>query len=105
MTQKIVGKLTEDNLDAVWHYYTKPHDGLDNRKHDARRIVTLVQENMTWVGIRAWHQTEQRWYNGNEPERATVKAWSYLPHPAKGDWQRGILKLDADRSPEDLRKI
>ena len=71
-----------------WNYTEKPIDGTDSRK-----FVTLEQNSMLWVGIRAWHSTERRWYNGNEPEQATILAWRDMPDPAKGFWQRGQLHV------------
>lgn len=70
----------------MWEYRQKPVEG------DARKLVTLLDDNgMVWVGIRAWHHTEQRWYNGNDPEKTPVLAWDDLPQPAEGRWSRGQL--------------
>jgi hypothetical protein len=71
-----------------WTYYTRgmPPIGNDNRK-----IVTLRQDGMTWVGIRIFHAVENRWYNGNDAETAQVIAWQDLPNPARGFWDGGKL--------------
>jgi len=58
---------------------------------DSRKFVTLLDAGMVWVGIRAWHGVEGRWYNGNEPERAQVLAWQDMPPPAIKRWVRGNL--------------
>lgn len=68
-----------------WTYTGGPTSG------DARRIVTLRQDGMVWVGIRAYHAGEKRWMNNNEPERAEIVAWRDLYEPAKGFWDRGKL--------------
>lgn len=74
-----------------WHYVGEPMGG------DARKIVTLVEDGMTWVGIRAFNFQGRHWMNNNEPERATVKAWRDLPEPANGFWDRGRLFVKAAR--------
>jgi hypothetical protein len=68
-----------------WIYHGTPTGG------DHRKLVTLVQDGMTWVGIRVFSQADQRWMNNNEPERAQVKAWQDLVSPADGFWQGGKL--------------
>lgn len=70
-----------------WNYHERPEGG------DARKFVTLEQDGMTWVGIRAYSATMGRWLNNNEPETATVVAWKDLDQPARGRWQRGLLVL------------
>ena len=60
---------------------------------DARKFVTLEQDGMVWVGIRAFDHSRQRWLNGGEPERATVRAWRHLVEPAKGVWFGGRLYI------------
>lgn len=68
-----------------WNY-GEPSSG-----KDARKIVTLEQDGMRWVGIRAYNGTEDRWYNGNEPDvLAKVVAWQDLPTPSDSFWSRGI---------------
>ena len=49
---------------------------------DARKLVTLQEESMVWVGIRAWNAQQQCWFNGAKRETATVLAWVDLPFPA-----------------------
>lgn len=71
--------MSEQQRDG-WNY-SRP-ENQDGR--DARKFVTLSQDGMKWVGIRAWHLTESRWYNGNEPELAKVLAWREMPEIAKG---------------------
>lgn len=73
-----------------WCYRDKPTGG------DARKFVTLEQDGMTWVGIRAFHFQDQRWMNNNEPERAHVKAWREMPELAQGWWDRGQLRIRAN---------
>jgi hypothetical protein len=71
-----------------WDYTEKPPaDG------DCRKLVTLHDRGMAWVGVRAWHHAERRWYNGNEPEHHTVHAWRDLPQTATGYWQKAILHI------------
>ena len=72
----------------VWNYCgnCRPKDG-----DDARKIVTLMEGGMVWVGIRAYHHRDRYWMNGGEPERAEVLAWKDLPSPATKRWVRGIL--------------
>ena len=68
-----------------WCYQDKPQEG------DARKIVTLEQDGMIWVGIRAFHSIAGKWMNNNEPERAKVIAWRDLDEPARGCWVHGKL--------------
>jgi len=70
-----------------WEYQAKPDGG------DCRKIVTLDQDGMCWVGIRAYNATTGQWLNGGEPERATVLAWRDLDEPARGRWIHGKLVL------------
>jgi hypothetical protein len=67
-----------------WCYHGKP-----SGNGDARKIVTLEQNGMVWVGIRAYHVRGDYWMNNNEPEVANVIAWRDLNEPAKGRWMRG----------------
>jgi hypothetical protein len=71
-----------------WTYSRPSQDNLD-----ARRIVTLRQAGMTWIGIRAWNHEKGLWMNNSEPELATVVAWQMLPEPAKGWYDRGKLHI------------
>jgi len=61
----------------AWNY-----DVEDVPEGDARKFVTLEQQEMLWVGIRAFHHGEKRWYNGSEIETARIVAWQDLPSPA-----------------------
>ena len=72
--------------EANWNYTGKPEDG-----KDCRKIVSLLEGGMVWVGIRAWNPADRQWQNNGEPERATVLAWQDLPEPAKKMWVRGQL--------------
>lgn len=66
------------------------HDGIPVKNgEDSRRLVSLEQDGMSWVGIRSWHSTDGIWYNGSEPEHATVRAWQKLPDPTRSFWQGG----------------
>lgn len=73
------------------------HDGWEYRKNpeggDCRKIVTLDQDGMCWVGIRAFNASTSQWLNNGEPERAKIIAWKDLDEPAKGRWSRNILLL------------
>ena len=73
-----------------WNYRSKPTD-----YGDCRKLVTLEDQGMIWIGIRAWHNIEKRWYNGNEPERCNVRAWREMPEIAGGGWERGKLQIPA----------
>ena len=63
----------------------------DIRQGDCRKLVSLRQDGMEWVGIRAWNQKEHRWYNGNDPERADILGWMDLPQTVRRHYVRGIL--------------
>jgi hypothetical protein len=80
-----------------WEYQAKPQEG------DCRKLVTLLEAGMVWVGLRAWHGIEGRWYNGNDPEKAEVLAWMDLPQAAPKRWVRGKLVPDpeADKAVVD----
>ena len=79
------------------------HDGwcyqnsIPEETKDARKIVTLKQDGMVWVGNRAWNHTKKRWENNGEPERASVLAWRELNEPARGYWDRGVLVVPKNR--------
>ena len=70
---------------------------------DARKIVSLQQSGMEWVGIRIWNATEQCWYNGNEPLRSDerVLAWMDLPATARRHWVRGKLLPENEQPTEE----
>ncbi len=76
----------EDARKQPWRYVDGPEDGAD-----PRCLVTLEEDGMRWVGIRAWNANTGQWLNGGEPERARVMAWQPLPVPASGYWQHGKL--------------
>lgn len=59
--------------------------------HDCRHLVTLEEDGMVWVGIRAYDYVNSRWLNNNEPESANVLAFMVLPEPANRRWIRGKL--------------
>jgi hypothetical protein len=59
-----------------WQTRLPPPNG-DNRK-----LVTLEQDDMIWVGIRVWHSLGCYWSNNGEREAARVIAWMPLPDPA-----------------------
>ena len=71
-----------------WNYKSKPADGTD-----ARKLVTLREDAMTWVGIRVWNGLTQKWMNNNEPERAQIIAWKNLDEPARGFYEHGLLYI------------
>lgn len=72
-----------------WHYA----DPRDQDGKDCRKLVSLTQGGMRWLGIRAWHVTGRYWMNGGEPERATVEAWRDLPDVPRGFWNSGRFVL------------
>lgn len=82
-------ELTDRLGPLSWRYSGVPAEG-----SDCRCLVTLVEHNMTWVGIRAYSHGAGKWLNGGEPERARVHAWMPLPKPAPGYWSRGKLVGD-----------
>lgn len=59
------------------------NDGVPHEGGDCRKLVTLEQDGMIWVGIRAWNGTD--WFNNGEREKAKVIAWQPLPSPAYSD--------------------
>ena len=59
-----------------WRYGTPPAGG------NARKLVTLTQDGMMWVGIRQWNEHRQAWVNNGVTEEAEVVAWDDLPSPA-----------------------
>ena len=69
-----------------WRYVGDPKPN-----SDSRHLVSLSQDGMEWVGIRAWHSQQRLWFNGNDPEGAQVIAWMPLPATARRHWSRGIL--------------
>jgi hypothetical protein len=73
-----------------WTYNTT-----DIPEGDGRKLVTLEEQGMVWVGIRFWNCQEEHWMDGSGtgPELATVKAWRNLPQPAKGWYDRGQLHI------------
>jgi hypothetical protein len=71
---------------SEWEYIEKPKP-----EGDCRKIVTLINDGMVWVGIRAFHHQRQQWMNNNEPESAHVLAWMDLPEPAEKRWVHGQL--------------
>ena len=70
----------------AWEYLEKPKP-----EGDCRKLVTLLDGGMVWVGVRAFNHQQQRWMNNNEPEKVTVLAWMDLPGPAEKRWVRGCL--------------
>ena len=76
-----------------WHYRGEPRDGTN-----ARKIVTLVDGAVCWVGIRAWNASQRRWENNGEPEPNKILAWRDLHEPAKGYWYRGQLFFSEDQT-------
>lgn len=72
-----------------WNYFDPGRCG--ENVGDGRKLCTLDQDGMMWVGIRFW--SGGRWLIDGEPQPSTerVLAWRELPSPAKGYWQRGLL--------------
>ena len=69
-----------------WHYGHDP-----SNEGDGRKLVTLEQDGMVWVGIRHWQPTLGRWVNNGEPTTEKVIAWQDLPLPARHRFVRGLL--------------
>lgn len=69
-----------------WHYGHNP-----SGEGDGRKLVTLDQDGMEWVGIRHWQSALQRWVNNGEPIAERVVAWQDLPQPAKHRFVGGLL--------------
>lgn len=77
--------VTDPDADG-WHYGGKPKSGGDGRK-----LVTLEQGGMVWVGIRMWTSAHERWVNNGEPINERVIAWRDIPEPAQYRWVHGRL--------------
>lgn len=88
----------ERDAKRIWHYRTDPP-----ANGDARKLVTLHEGGMRWIGLRAWNFQNRHWMNGGEPERAKVHAWAHLPEIAEGDWQSGNF-ADIGKDAADLWK-
>lgn len=73
-----------------WNYSGHP-----SPDKDCRKLVTLHQGSMWWIGIRAWNSQGKFWQNGNDPETASVHAWMDLPDIARSFWDKGVL-IDMD---------
>jgi hypothetical protein len=74
-----------------WNYTPTPSGDGDNRK-----LCTLEQDGMTWVGIRIWSSQHGHghWEANGEPcPHEKVIAWQDLPDPARGYWYRGQFRL------------
>lgn len=78
--------MSDDNSDG-WNYTSNVPEG------DSRKLVTLEQHGMRWIGIRAYHHIDRRWLNNNESEQAEVIAWRDLPAIADGFYSRGKLHI------------
>lgn len=97
--------MTDDKLttDPVCDPYTTPdrrgwmYTHKPPASGDCRKLVWLIEGGMAWVGIRAWHAADERWFNGNEPESARVLAWQDLPKRPTRFWDRGRLVEGGDR--------
>ena len=77
-----------------WCYLNPNHDD----GSDCRKLVTLTQDGMTWVGIRAFDFARQRWVNNGEPSPSeAVQAWRELPKIAEGFWFSGKLTFPASK--------
>lgn len=61
-------ELEEARAGIAWRYIDGPEDGAD-----PRCLVTLEEDRMRWVGVRAWNANTRQWLNGGEPERARVE--------------------------------
>lgn len=81
-----MSERVKDPDEDGWNYGRRPKPGTD-----ARKLVTLLQDGMVWIGIRAYASQYDHWMNNGEPERATVLAWQDLPQPAQHRWSHGML--------------
>jgi uncharacterized protein (DUF2236 family) len=72
-------KLLRSETRERWNYGKPPKD-----EKDCRRLVSIEQDGVQWIGIRAWNHERQCWMDGsgNAPELASVVAWRWLPDPA-----------------------
>jgi hypothetical protein len=72
-------KLMRSETRERWNYGKPPKD-----EKDCRRLVSIEQDGVQWIGIRAWNHERQCWMDGsgNAPELASVVAWRWLPDPA-----------------------
>ena len=59
----------------TWQYGPPPAEG------DGRKLVSLEEDGMVWVGIRFWNARLLQWYNGQTLEHAHVLGWIDLPSP------------------------
>lgn len=59
---------------------------------DCRKLVTLEQHGVIWVGIRAFDAVGGRWMNNNVSELAKVLAWQELPSPAYSNGLTGSMQ-------------
>lgn len=98
--EETLEEAAENDTKRLWKYVLKPEP-----VGDCRKIVTLVQDGMSWVGIRAFDHQNQRWLNNNEPETALVVAWRDLDEPAQGRLTRDHAKYGRSlRGAEQPRK-
>jgi hypothetical protein len=72
-------RLVRSETRERWNYGKPPKD-----EKDCRRLVSIEQDGVQWIGIRAWNHERQCWMDGsgNAPELASVVAWRWLPDPA-----------------------
>lgn len=80
----------------VWNYRTDPP-----ANGDARKLVTLSENGMVWIGLRAWNFQGRYWQNGGEPEQSRAIAWAHLPSIAGGFWVSGNF-IDHKKDAADL---
>jgi hypothetical protein len=73
------------------------NDGMPGDGGDCRKLVTLENDGMIWVGIRAWNGTD--WVNNGVIFSEKVLAWRDLPQPAYSD---GLMEPMAVPSSLDL---
>jgi hypothetical protein len=78
-------KQRDDPDTDGWHYSDKPVP-----EGDGRKLVTLMQDGLVWVGIRHWTQ-QTGCVNNNEPCGERIIAWMDLPRPAEGRYVGGQL--------------
>lgn len=74
--------------EGEWHYAAQNRPEPNG---DCRKIVTLLDGGMTWVGIRAYNHERGYWMNNSEPIKEEVLAWMDLPEPASKRWIHGKL--------------
>jgi len=85
----------QNMIDAAgWNYSSSP----SQEGGDSRKLCTIDIDGMTFVGIRIWAFSRERWETNGEPcPHERVRAWQDLPAPAAGRWHHGELIIPETR--------